>query len=598
MVIGAILCFVVSLIAAEPGNKDIRAKARHFYLKGTLKEAEGNMDEAYEYYKKAYLTDSTYLEAAYNYTLGKLNSGFGTLDRDPNSMAGILSTLKEMAETYPQDPDFSETYAYYLVQTDSLQEALNVYKRLLSHQPGLARLYLSQAYLYAMREETDSAVQAMRDYERLQGISSETTLRKASYHLAKGDTISALQEFRTYAESNPQDIETLMNVSMAYTLLGQQDSAYNIVKDAAVRYPDNMALRFELALIAKEAGDIDEFYRSSRMALTSPETDDDVKIGMLEDYVENLPSDSEAFKKTDSLMEELAKTLSDELPFLKIYANYGILKKDMPLAYENVKKSYALAPEDPDMLGSLMTFAVLAGQPLEGLEAFEEFKGKGKKDYNLLLTYITAAENAKEYERGIAGADTLLNMYVPGISVRDGKLTAGRVDSIAPDTAMLASSVYEVTAELYSKQNKRDDVIRCYENAIILSPNNVSVKNNYAYYLVETMKVLPGTAKFEEAKKMSYETLMSEDAPYFYYDTYAWILFKARDFKEALKYQEIAIEKAGADVIGELLDHYGDILFMNGMPEEALEQWKKALELEPDDAKIKKKIDNKAYFYE
>lgn len=596
--VGLILCFVVSLIAAEPGNKDIRAKARHFYLKGTLKEAEGSMDEAYEYYKKAYNTDTTYLEAAYNYTLGKLNSGYGALDRDPEAMASILSTLREMAETYPQDADFSETYAYYLIQADSLPEALNVYRHLLTHRPGLSRLYLSQAYLYAMREETDSAVKAIREYERLEGISSETTLRKASYHLAKGDTISALQEFRTYAESNPQDIETLMNVSMAYTLLGQQDSAYNIVKDAAVRYPDNMALRFELALIAKEAGDIDEFYKSSRTALTSPETDEDVKLGMLEDYIENLPTDFTAFKKTDSLMAELAKTMGDEPQFLKLYANYGILKKDMVLAYENVKKSYDLTPEDPDMLGSLMTFAVLAGKPQEGLEAFEEFKGKGKKDYNLLLTYITAAENAKEYERGIAGADTLLNMYIPGISVREGRIAASRVDSITPDTAALASSVYEVTAELYSKQDKRDDVVRCYENAILLSRNNVSVKNNYAYYLVETMKVLPGTAKFEEAKKMSYETLMSEDAPYYYYDTYAWILFKARDFKEAMKYQEIAIEKAGADVIGELLDHYGDILFMNGMPEEALEQWKKALELEPDDAKIKKKIDNKAYFYE
>lgn len=596
-----VLCFIVLICTVESvsGKDDnIRAKARHFFLKGNVKEAEGKMDEAYEYYKKAYKTDSTYKEAAYNYALGRLNRIGNTFDTDSNEMKENLRFLKNLADSYPHDPDYSETYAFYLIQSDSVKEALDVYRKLIQRRPGLSRLYLTQAYLFGINEDTDSAVNAMRQYERLEGISSESTLRKASYHLAKGDTVAALQEFRTYAESNPQDIETLMSVSMAYTLLGQQDSAYTIVKGAAARYPDNQALKFEMALIAKEAGDIDEFYKASREVLLSPDLEDEIKVNMLEDYLENLPGDSVSWKNTDTLLEEMSKTLGEELPFLRLYANYGILKKDMNLAYENVKKSYALSGDDPDMLGSVMTFAAIAGKPQEALTYYDNYTGEGKKDYNLILTYITAAENAMEYDKGVEAADTLLGEYLPDVTVRKGNITPDMIEEVAAEKAALASSVYEVTAELFSKLNRKDDVVRCYENAIILDGNNASVKNNYAYYTIETLKIAPGTPRFEKAKKMSYETLTGQEVPYYYYDTYAWILFKERDYKEALKYQELAIEKAGSEITGELLDHYGDILFMNDRPEEALKQWEKAIELEPDNALTKKKVDNKTIFYE
>lgn len=37
---------------------------------------------------------------------------------------------------------------------------------------------------------------------------------------------------------------------------------------------------------------------------------------------------------------------------------------------------------------------------------------------------------------------------------------------------------------------------------------------------------------------------------------------------------------------------------MNGEPKEAVEFWKKALELDPDNALIQKKVKHKTYFYE
>ena len=597
-------CLILTVVASEAGygervfGSDARSKARHFFLKGNVSEAEGDMAEAYEYYKKALQTDSTYLEAAYNYGLGRLNRTGYSVTGDSIEAERNMRFLKQMADAYPSDADFNETYAFYLVQKGEVPEALKVYERLIGHRPGLSRLYLTRAYLYGMREEMDSAVSSMREFERLEGISSESTLRKASYHLAKGDTVSALQEFRTFAESNPQDIETLMNVSMAYTLLGRQDSAYNIIRDAAHRYPDNMALRFEMALIAKEAGDIDEFFKSSRKALTSSEIDDDAKLAMLDDYFQALPKDSISVKKSDDLMKELAKTMSDDAVFLNKYANYGLMVGEPDLAYENMKKALALNPDDFATVARTITFSALAEKPEEGMAIFENYNGEEKKDVDFGMMYITLAENAKEYDKALAWADTLLQMSLPEASVTEGSLSPEEIGNLGKADKDRLTGLYEATAELYSKMDRKEDAIRCYENALVVEPDNESVKNNYAYYIIEKGKAQPGTPEFERAKQMSYETLLDSKAPYFCYDTYAWILFKERDYKEALKYQEIAIDQAEDEKSAELYDHYGDILFMNGDPEEALKQWEKALEIEPDNELIKKKVDNKTFFYE
>ena len=48
----------------------------------------------------------------------------------------------------------------------------------------------------------------------------------------------------------------------------------------------------------------------------------------------------------------------------------------------------------------------------------------------------------------------------------------------------------------------------------------------------------------------------------------------------------------------ELFHHAGDIYFMNKEYEGAIEFWKKALALDPDNELLKKKVKHKAYFYE
>ncbi|MDE6287322.1 MAG: hypothetical protein K2M00_00885, partial [Muribaculaceae bacterium] len=48
----------------------------------------------------------------------------------------------------------------------------------------------------------------------------------------------------------------------------------------------------------------------------------------------------------------------------------------------------------------------------------------------------------------------------------------------------------------------------------------------------------------------------------------------------------------------EMLDHAGDIYFMTGEPEKAVQFWIRALDLNPGDEKIARKVKYKTYFFE
>ena len=78
-------------------------------------------------------------------------------------------------------------------------------------------------------------------------------------------------------------------------------------------------------------------------------------------------------------------------------------------------------------------------------------------------------------------------------------------------------------------------------------------------------------------------------------DTYAWVFFKKKDYAMALLYIKSAIANAD-EPSADILDHYGDILYMNGDTDEAVKQWEKALELEPDKELIKRKVEDKTYY--
>ena len=107
--------------------------------------------------------------------------------------------------------------------------------------------------------------------------------------------------------------------------------------------------------------------------------------------------------------------------------------------------------------------------------------------------------------------------------------------------------------------------------------------NNYAYYLSERNEDL------EKAEQMSRKTIDAEPKNSTFLDTYAWILFQQGKYADAKTYIDQAIENDSTlgDVV---LEHAGDIYYMSGEKEKALDFWTKAAEKGEGSGLLSKKI--------
>ena len=123
------------------------------------------------------------------------------------------------------------------------------------------------------------------------------------------------------------------------------------------------------------------------------------------------------------------------------------------------------------------------------------------------------------------------------------------------------------------------------------------LKNNYAYHLSESTD---DPERLAEAEALSYATVTAEPDNPTYLDTYAWILFKQRDYTRAKEYIDRAFDhqQEGNEPSAEYYMHAGDIYFWNQQPDKAVEFWKKALDLDPDNELLARKVKYKTYFHE
>ena len=104
------------------------------------------------------------------------------------------------------------------------------------------------------------------------------------------------------------------------------------------------------------------------------------------------------------------------------------------------------------------------------------------------------------------------------------------------DNPPLASEMYSVLGNSYNEIEEYINSDNAYEKSLEFLPENVTVLNNYAYYLS-----LRGE-NLEKAKKMSKKTIEMFPKEANYLDTYAWILYKLNKYEEAKQYMLKAIE--------------------------------------------------------
>lgn len=155
-------------------------------------------------------------------------------------------------------------------------------------------------------------------------------------------------------------------------------------------------------------------------------------------------------------------------------------------------------------------------------------------------------------------------------------------------TDMDKAALFSMRGDFYHTMEQKENMYADYDSTLIYDPDNINVLNNYAYYMALDNRDL------KRALSMSAKTLEAEPFSATYLDTYAWILFRMKRYNEALVYMEKALRYLDTDN-PEIYEHYGDVLFMCGEKDKAIENWHKAARLNGNSPTLERKIREQRY---
>lgn len=552
--------------SAQEANK---RKSQYVFLEAMRKKALGEYDSYQELLRHAYELDTTNTGIAHHL-------GYSMLVSNNSSQTGIdkgMALMKKHFDSIPED--YYESYLYGNVcnKLRKTEEALRVWNTLAEIFPQKQEIKYQLADAYANNKEFSKAIALYDSIEEIEEPSIQITLRKVNLRMATNDSIGSINEARKLLVSAPSNVDFNLLLGNIFMQFAKNDSAMHYFNKAHEIDPGNGYVYLYKADYYKLQGDSINYDKQIYNALINKNIAVEQKITVLTDYVTaELNSGVQQSDRIENLFNVLIEQHPHENAIHDLYSQYLVTIKNYHDAAEQLGYVLDLEPTNAENWKKLMLVNLMDENYEEAFKAADKALEYNPDNIDLYQYIAPAYYQTKQYDKAI-------EVY---------RLALEKVDTLNVE---LMSNLVSGLGDVYFSKGDTIKAFAQYEMAIDYNSGNVMAMNNYAYFLAESNRDL------DKAEHMSALTVKYEPENPTYLDTYAWIFFKKGEYSLALTYIRSAINYSEGEESAELLEHYGDILFMNGFHEEAIPQWERAFELNPESEMLQKKVKHKTFFF-
>lgn len=475
-------------------------------------------------------------------------------------------------ELEPDNMTYMETLAQACIERDDYAAATEVVEKMYATDKSRQELLEMLYRLYMQQQDFDKAIEMLERMEAIDGRSERLSLTKSQLYLRMDQTEKALGEVEKLSSEHPNDVGYQVVYANSLLAADRNDEAYDVLTRILTEEPDNARAQAALRTYYQNEGDSLALDSITERILLNPTAPTEIKIYQLRDLIaeseQTLGGDS---TKVLTLMDLMVAQKDVDPDIAELRAAYMDLKK---LPRDTIAAAFRKVLDlAPDRASSRLHLVQMAWEDDDNASIISLCQTA--REYN-------PEEMAFYYYQGMAyyrenDVDNALETFRNGINV------------ISEDSSpLIVSDFYAIMGDLLFQKNREREAFEAYDSCLQWKPDNVGCLNNYAYYLS-----LQGN-RLDEAEQMSYKTIKAEPKNATYLDTYAWILFMQQRYEEARIYIDQAIENdsTGNSVVTE---HAGDIHFMAGDTEGALDLWQKALIDDPSNKILARKIKRKKY---
>lgn len=213
----------------------------------------------------------------------------------------------------------------------------------------------------------------------------------------------------------------------------------------------------------------------------------------------------------------------------------------------------------------------------------------------LLLVYYDMKDYEKLQKRGAECATRFNRSVIAKMLYATGALEnekfdvaleeLRKADILAGDNKELKLQILTMKADVLYRSRNYGEAFKIYDEALKMDDSDVTLMNNYAYYLAEQ------DMNLKEAEEMARAVIGRENTNNTFLDTYAWVLYKRGKTREAARIMERIISSGEADD-AEYFEHYGFILKKMRKCREAIVYFEKALNLDKSKTSLVEEIES------
>ncbi|WP_286860621.1 MULTISPECIES: tetratricopeptide repeat protein [unclassified Proteiniphilum] len=543
--------------AALSLSEEERRKFDFFFYDALNAKAQGRYDEAMDLFQHCYALDSTNANV-----LVELGTFYNLLQEKNKALAFLRKAVHYDASNYY----YNMMLAGLSKELGLKQEVVDIYSALAERHTDKPELQFELANAYADNGELQKAIDILDTLERSIGISEGITLNKYRLYSLMNNKEQAFGEIQQIINKNPADPRYLILMGDLYLEDNQSDKALQYYEQAGRIDRNYPALILSMVNYYEKTDNKTAAQSELQQAITGTSLDVETKLQLLTRYLGVLQQRKEDLKQANSLFHKLFEQYPNNTQLNMIYGNVLMLQNDTTGAMKQFEIYTKDNPDDPAGYDQMLRI-ILQKENMDRVREITTEALKHLPQEPQFYFYLGASYyQQKNYKEA-------LRVFEEGLK------------QAVISNPLLESDFHGQIGDLNYFLGNKETAFQSYEKALKLNPQNLSVLNNYSYYLSLEKKDL------DKAEQMSGITIKAEPMNPTFLDTYGWVLYEQGSYFMAKIYIEKAIEYSKENPSADVLEHYGDILYRTGDKEKALEQWKKARELESDSDTLDRKIE-------
>jgi tetratricopeptide (TPR) repeat protein len=452
---------------------------------------------------------------------------------------------------------------YY--QERNIDSAIIYYEKAIKYFPDKINLQLTLGNLYSENKDYGKAGIIFDSFDKKYGINETSTIATVKNLIAEAKYDEAMVKIEALLKEYPDEI--LVNGLLAdiYRGKGDNEKAMDVYNKLLERNPDNPQIQLSLCDFLLTEKSYSDLFRVLNIVILNGKVDRESKISLMARIIE-IPElyQSSGDKLLVTLMVLEANYTEDNIvPLLRPEL---LLKQNKEQeAAERLEDIIKSTPENYYAWEKLLVVYLQMKDYEHLVKKGEECATKFNRSFPAKLLYANGALELKNYQLAL---DELK-----------------KAEILAGDNKDFMVQVLTMKADVYYRMKDYLKSFETFRLALKEDDQDLTVINNYAYYLAEQ------NTNLKEAEEMAHKVIEKDKGNTTFLDTYAWVLYKRGKLQEAAKIMETII-KTGNKQDAEWYEHYGFILKKQKKCNAAIENWNTAMKIDSTKTHLIKEIED------